>query len=235
VIPWLEPDMPFPPIDAALDEFNGLLAASAEITPERLLDAYRQGIFPWYDEGQPVLWWSPNPRMVLLLAEFRQTRSLRKAIRQGRYEIRVDSVFRDVIRACAAVPRRGQSGTWITSAIVESYAALFEQGNAHSVEAWRNDRLVGGLYGVAVGRMFFGESMFALEPDASKVALANLVAMLRLREFPLIDCQQQTAHLASLGARAIPRGEFAERVAALVNWPAPAGRWTPAATSDVLA
>lgn len=235
VIPWLEPDAPFPPIDTALDELNGLLAASAEITPARLLDAYRHGIFPWYGEGQPVLWWSPDPRMVLFVDEFRLMRSLRKVIRQERFEIRVDSAFRDVIRACATAPRRGQSGTWITPAIVESYAALFERGNVHSVEAWRDEQLVGGLYGVAIGRMFFGESMFALEPDASKVALAHLVALLRARTFPLIDCQQQTAHLVSLGARPIARRAFAERVAALVNCPAPAGRWMPPLASDVLA
>jgi leucyl/phenylalanyl-tRNA--protein transferase len=235
VIPWLRPDAPFPPIDTALDDMNGLLAAGADLRPERLLDAYRQGIFPWYSEGQPVLWWSPNPRMVLFVDELRLTRSLRKVIRQQRFEIRVDSMFRDVVRACAATPRRGQSGTWITPAIVEAYAALFERGNAHSVEAWREGRLVGGLYGVAIGRMFYGESMFAEEPDASKVALAHLVAILRSKGYPLVDCQQETAHLASLGARAIARSAFAERIAALVNSPAPAGRWMPLPVSDVLA
>lgn len=235
VIPWLRPDAPFPPIDTALDELNGLLAASAELTPGRLLDAYRQGIFPWYSEGQPVLWWSPNPRMVLPVDEFRMTRSLRKIVRQERFEIRVDSAFREVILGCAGAPRRGQSGTWITPAIVAAYVALFDQGSAHSVEAWRNGKLAGGLYGVAIGRMFFGESMFAREPDASKVALAHLVAILRAQEFPIIDCQQETAHLASLGARPMPRRAFAERVAALVNCPAPGGGWVPQPASDVLA
>ncbi len=235
MIPWLRPDVPFPPIETALDEVNGLLAATAELTPERLLDAYRQGIFPWYAEGQPVLWWSPNPRMVLHVDQFRMARSLRKVVRQQRFEIRADSAFREVIRACAATLRHGQSGTWITPAIVESYATLFDRGYVHSVEAWREGRLVGGLYGVAIGRMFYGESMFAREPDASKVALAHLVAILRGLGFPLVDCQQETAHLASFGARPVPRREFAERVAALVNCPAPDGHWMPQPASDVLA
>jgi leucyl/phenylalanyl-tRNA--protein transferase len=234
MIPWLRPDMPFPPIDAALDALNGLLAASEDLTPERLLDAYRQGIFPWYAEGQPVLWWSPNPRMVLHVAEFRLTRSLRKVVKQGRFEIRVDSAFRSVMLECASIPRPGQSGTWITPAIVDAYTALFDRGNAHSVEAWRNGQLVGGLYGVAIGRMFYGESMFAREADASKAALANLVAILRAGKFPIIDCQQETSHLASMGARPIPRRAFAERVAALVNSPATA-QWMPPKVSDVLA
>jgi leucyl/phenylalanyl-tRNA--protein transferase len=235
LIPWLRPAQPFPPLDTALAYPNGLLAAGGDLSVPRLLDAYRRGIFPWFGEGEPILWWSPNPRMVLFVDEFRLTRSLRKAIRQERFEIRVDSAFRDVVRACAAAPRRGQYGTWITPAIVEAYAALFARGSAHSVEAWHAGRLVGGLYGVAIGRMFYGESMFAHEPDASKVALAHLVAILRAREFPLVDCQQETAHLASLGARTIARREFAERIAALVNSPAPAGAWTPLPATDVLA
>lgn len=235
VIPWLRSDTPFPPLDEALDEPNGLLAASADVTPGRLLDAYRHGIFPWYAEGQPVLWWSPNPRMVLFVDEFRLKRSLRKAVRQEWFEIRVDSAFRDVMHACAAAPRRGQFGTWITPAMIDSYTVLFDRGNAHSVEAWREGQLAGGLYGVAIGRMFFGESMFARVADASKVALAHLVAILRRRGFPIIDCQQETEHLASLGARPVPRREFAERVAALVNSPAPGGLWTALPATDVLA
>ncbi len=226
--------MPFPPLETALDDPNGLLAAGPDLTPARLLEAYRHGIFPWYNEDQPVLWWSPDPRMVLFVAEFRVTRSLRKVVKQERFEIRADSAFRAVMEACAATPRPGQGGTWITPAIVDAYCALHKGGNAHSVEAWRDGQLVGGLYGVAVGRMFFGESMFAHETDASKVALVHLVGMLRARACPLVDCQQETAHLASFGARPIPRRVFAERLAALVHCPAPEGAWAPLPVSDLL-
>jgi leucyl/phenylalanyl-tRNA--protein transferase len=226
--------MPFPPLESALDDPNGLLAAGPDLTPELLLDAYRHGIFPWYNEGQPVLWWSPDPRMVLFVDEFRVTRSLRKVVKQERFEIRADSAFRAVMEACAATPRPGQGGTWITPAIIDAYCTLHEGGNAHSVEAWRAGRLVGGLYGVAVGRMFFGESMFAHETDASKVTLVHLVGMLRARACPLVDCQQETAHLASFGAKPIPRRVFAERLAALVHCPAPGGAWAPLPVSDLL-
>ena len=228
VIPWLRPDTPFPPLEAALSEPNGLLAASADLTPRRLLDAYERGIFPWYSGDQPVLWWSPDPRMVLFVDDFRIARSLRKRLKQRRLEIRVDTAFRSVIEACANARRRGQNGTWITPAVIDAYVALHEQGNAHSVEAWREDRLVGGLYGVAIGRMFFGESMFADEPDASKIALVHLAGMLRERGYPLIDCQQETAHLASFGARLISRLEFAHRVATLVHSNQPDSPWATA-------
>jgi len=233
VIPWLGPDAPFPPLAAALDEPNGLLAASADLTPRRLLDAYRQGIFPWYSGDQPVLWWSPDPRMVLFLDEFRVARSLRKRVKQQAMEVRADTAFRDVIEACANVLRPGQSGTWITPAIIDAYTALHKRGHAHSVEAWRDGELVGGLYGVAIGRMFYGESMFALEPDASKVALVHLVRVLRTLGFPMIDCQQETVHLASFGARPIPRDQFADRVAGLVNSIEPGGPWTNVCTATV--
>ena len=226
MIPWLGPDTPFPPLSAALDEPNGLLAASRELNPQRLLDAYRHGIFPWYSGDTPVLWWSPNPRMVLFLDEFRVARSLRRRVRQRIVQIRADTSFRAVVEACAMVFRPGQSGTWITPEIVDSYTELHERGYAHSVEAWRNDELVGGLYGVAIGKMFFGESMFAHEPDASKVALVHLVSILRSLGFPMIDCQQETEHLASFGARPIPRDQFADRVSALVNSIEPGGMWT---------
>lgn len=235
MIPWLQPDAPFPPIEAALAEPNGLLAASDDLTPERLQDAYRQGIFPWYSNGQPVLWWSPDPRMVLFVDEFRVARSLRKRLKQQPLEIRADSAFRAVIESCAAVSRPGQAGTWITPAVIDAYVSVHDAGNAHSVEAWRDGRLVGGLYGVAIGRMFFGESMFAHEPDASKIALVHLIAILRARGFPLVDCQQETAHLASFGARPIARRAFAARVAALVHSAAPDGPWDPASASDLLA
>ena len=216
MIPWLHADDPFPPLETALDDPNGLLAASEDISPVRLLQAYTHGIFPWYSSGQPVLWWSPDPRMVLPTAEFRLSRSLRRAVASEKFEIRVDTAFDTVMRACAS-PRADQDGTWITDAVRAGYGALFRHGYAHSVEAWRDDELVGGLYGVAIGRMFFGESMFARETDASKVALVHLVRQLRAWDFPLIDCQQQTAHLASLGARPITRSEFAEALARLVH------------------
>jgi leucyl/phenylalanyl-tRNA---protein transferase len=235
VIPWLRDRTPFPPIETALAEPNGLLAASDDVTPTRLLEAYRRGIFPWYNGDQPVLWWSPDPRMVLFTDEFRIARSLRKRVKQHRWEIRVDTAFRTVIEACATTRRPGQSGTWITPAIVDAYTDLHRRGNAHSVEAWREGRLVGGLYGVAIGRMFFGESMFAHEPDASKVALVHLVAMLGVRGFPVVDCQQETAHLACFGARPIPRSAFADLVAALVHSNEPSGPWGPLLGSDVLA
>jgi leucyl/phenylalanyl-tRNA--protein transferase len=234
VIPWLRSDSPFPPIETALAEPNGLLAVGGDVSAERLLAAYRRGIFPWYGEGQPVLWWSPDPRMVLFVDELRVTRSLRKSIRQRRFDIRVDCAFRRVMEGCSSTPRPGQTGTWITPELVGAYCALHNQGHAHSVEAWKDDELVGGLYGVSIGRMFFGESMFTREADASKVALAHLVAMARRAGVPLIDCQQETAHLASLGARPIPRAEFARHLAGLVNCSAPEDAWRPVPPADVL-
>jgi len=228
MIPWLHAGDSFPPVSEALDDPNGLLAASEDLSWQRLLAAYTHGIFPWYSAGQPVLWWSPDPRMVLHTDEFKLSRSLRKTEQSDKFELRVDTAFDDVMKSCAA-PRSGQDGTWITGAVRSSYGALFRRGFAHSVESWRDGELVGGLYGVAIGRMFFGESMFALEPDASKVALARLVRQLRAWDFPMIDCQQQTAHLASLGARPIPRDAFAEALARLVHFdhpiPLPA-HWT---------
>jgi leucyl/phenylalanyl-tRNA--protein transferase len=233
VIPWLRPHAPFPPVETALETPNGLLAASADLTAARLLDAYRHGIFPWYSVGQPVLWWSPDPRMVLFIDEFRVSRSLRKAVRQGGFEIRVDTAFRAVIENCAAAARPGQDGTWITPAVVAAYCALHARGAAHSVEAWQEGQLVGGLYGVAIGRMYYGESMFAHVTDASKVALVHLVGMLRARGMPLVDCQQETRHLASFGARPIPRRTFAEHVSTLVNCAAPSGPWQPVPAADL--
>jgi len=224
VVPWLRTSSLFPPIDAALDDPNGLLAAGGDLSPERLVDAYRHGIFPWYNGGQPILWWSPNPRMVLLLDEFKLSRSLAKVVRQQRFEIRVDTAFRDVITACAE-PRNGQSGTWITPQVIDAYTTLHRQGYAHSIESWRDEQLVGGLYGVAIGRMFYGESMFARESDASKVALVKLVAMLKYMEMPLIDCQQETDHLARFGARPVTRRTFAGWLARLIPAPAPTERW----------
>jgi leucyl/phenylalanyl-tRNA--protein transferase len=224
VIPWLRPTDPFPPLERALSDPDGLLAAGGTLDAPRLIDAYRRGIFPWSSEGQPLLWWSPDPRMVLFTDEFRMSRSLRKRVREGSFEIRVDSAFDDVMAACAE-PRDGQAGTWITAAMRRAYGELHRRGYAHSVEAWREGRLVGGLYGVALGRVFFGESMFARETDASKVALARLVALLREQGVPMIDCQQDTAHLASLGARPIPRAEFATVLKELIHSVAPPPGW----------
>jgi leucyl/phenylalanyl-tRNA--protein transferase len=205
-------------------EPNGLLAIGGDLSVQRLLAAYRRGIFPWFSEGQPILWWSPDPRMVLFPAEFVVSRSLRRRIAEARFDIRIDTAFADVIRACAG-PRDGASGTWITSAMIAAYEELHRAGHAHSVEAWRDGRLVGGLYGVALDRVFFGESMFAQETDASKVALAHLVAQCRRQDVGLIDCQQDTRHLASLGARTVPRSLFAGLLADLIHSTAPVSGW----------
>src|SRR5438105_8226619 len=230
VIPWLDAKVPFPPVSRALRDPNGLLAAGGELTVERLLEAYRHGIFPWYGEGQPVLWWSPDPRMVLYTEEFRLSRSLAKTVRRRVFDVRFDTAFERVIRACAA-PRSASEGTWITPEMIEAYCLLHRAGYAHSVEAWRDGELMGGLYGVAVGKMFFGESMFARATDASKTALVHLVSVLRKHGYPLIDCQQETAHLASFGARPIARETFARCLAALVNSAAEPGPWTHIASS----
>ena len=225
MIPWLDADTPFPPLSRALAEPNGLLAAGGDLSTARLLDAYRRGIFPWYSAGQPVLWWSPDPRMVLVPADFRISRSLRKRLRRRDYEVRVDTCFSDVVAACAA-PRDGQGGTWITSDMAQAYGALHRLGYAHSVEVWLDEALAGGLYGVALGRMFYGESMFSRVPDASKIALVHLVRQLERWDFGMIDCQMATAHLASLGARGIARPLFMRKLQELVNYPGAAKRWT---------
>jgi leucyl/phenylalanyl-tRNA--protein transferase len=230
MIPWLGTDLAFPPIATALDEPNGLLAAGGDLAPERIVRAYRRGIFPWFSDGQPILWWSPDPRMVLFTAEFRVSRSLAKRVRRRELDVRVDTAFPQVIRACATAYREGQGGTWITEEMQEAYGALHERGYAHSVESFRDGRLVGGLYGLQLGRVFFGESMFASETDASKVALAHLVNVLRERDVPMIDCQQETAHLASVGARPIPRAVFAEHLAQLIHSNEPAAPWTAGST-----
>ena len=217
VIPWLDSDSPFPPVTAALDEPNGLLAAGADLSPKRLIAAYRRGIYPWYSERQPVLWWSPDPRMVLYVDEFKVSRSLAKRIRRNEFDVRVDTAFDEVIDACARMPRYEQNGTWITREMSAAYRRLHALGYAHSVESWQNDRLVGGLYGITLGRVFFGESMFANASDASKVSLAALVHLLKRLDVPLVDCQQETNHLASLGARPIARQKFGDHLAELIN------------------
>ncbi len=224
MIPWLAPHQPFPPVHHARREPNGLLAAGGDLSLHRLLEAYRHGIFPWYSEGQPVLWWSPDPRMVLFPREIAISRSLRKRLRNPAYEVRVDTCFSRVMQACAE-PRDGEAGTWITDEMLAAYSALHAAGIAHSVETWMNGTLVGGLYGVAIGRVFFGESMFMRETDASKVALAHLARQLERWEFGVIDCQMATAHLASLGAREIPRKDFILVLSELVNYASHTGTW----------
>lgn len=224
MIPWLDRETAFPPLERALKEPNGLLAVGGDLSPRRLLEAYRCGIFPWFAAGDPILWWSPDPRMVLFTDAFHVSRSLARRVRERRYEIRVDTAFERVIEACAE-PRGGQQGTWITPAMVDAYTALHRAGHAHSVEAWRGDTLAGGLYGIALGRAFFGESMFARESDASKVALVHLVGKLARDGVPLVDCQQQTAHLASFGARPIARSAFAAHLARLIHCDAPPVPW----------
>ena len=225
MIPWLRGNAPFPPVEKALKSPNGLLCAGGDLSPRRILEAYSRGIFPWFSEGDPILWWSPDPRMVLFPDELKVSRSLRKTVAKKIYETRVDTAFRDVIENCAA-PRANQSGTWIVPEMVDAYTALHEQGFAHSVESWQDGELVGGLYGIAMGKVFFGESMFSRAPDASKVALVRLVERLRAEGYRIIDCQQATGHLASLGAREIPRKEFATRVQESIQYPPIGTRWT---------
>lgn len=219
-LPWLEPGDAFPPAERAWDkrqEAPGLLAAGGALDVDSLRRAYSGGIFPWFSEGQPILWWSTDPRMVLFTGEFRLHRSLRKTLAKfasnPACELRIDSAFPQVIRACASSPREGQSGTWIVPAMVRAYEAFHAAGFAHSVETWIDGELAGGLYCVAIGRAVFGESMFTRSPDASKIALAGLVAFCRHHRIGFIDCQQNTQHLASLGAREIARDEFVARVA----------------------
>ena len=223
-IPWLSESDPFPPVETALRDPNGLLAAGGDLSPRRLLDAYARGIFPWFGEDDPVLWWSPDPRMILRLHELHVSRSLRRTMRSGRYTVTLDTAFDQVMAGCAA-PRGDEDGTWITAEMTEAYQRLAVLGYAHSVETWSDGRLVGGLYGVAIGCMFFGESMFSWSSDASKVALAGLVGQLRRWDFEMIDCQMATSHLASLGAREVPRAEFLTDVTGLIHRPAVAAPW----------
>ena len=218
MIPWLGLNDPFPPVERALKDPNGLLAAGGDLSAARLLDAYSQGIFPWFSDEDPVLWWSPDPRMVLLPDELHVSRSLRRTIRTGRYAVTLDRAFRGVMAGCTE-PRRDHDGTWITGDMIDAYSDLAALGYAHSVEVWSGDDLAGGLYGVALGQMFYGESMFSRRPDASKVALAHLVRQLGRWGFEMIDCQMSTPHLASLGAREIRRAEFVRRLRLLVAQP----------------
>jgi leucyl/phenylalanyl-tRNA--protein transferase len=224
LIPWLAADDSFPPIEQAVAKPNGLLAAGGDLSVARLVEAYGRGIFPWFNEGQPILWWSPDPRMVLFPAEMKVSRSLAKTLRKASFEIRADTAFRDVVTNCR-LPRQGQDGTWITAQMVDAYCEMHREGIAHSVETWRDGKLVGGLYGVALGRAFFGESMFTHVTDASKVALVTLVRQLEAWGFGLVDCQMTTTHLASFGAREIPRAEFTRRLRELIHYPPVPSPW----------
>jgi leucyl/phenylalanyl-tRNA--protein transferase len=226
-IVWLsERDSPdtFPPVDCALREPDGLLAAGGDLSPTRLIAAYRRGIFPWYSQGQPILWWCPDPRAVLLPQEFKLSRSLGKTIRNRGFETRLDSAFARVIEACGSTALR-PGGTWLSPEMQAAYVSLHALGYAHSVETWLEGQLVGGLYGVAVGRMFFGESMFSLERDASKVAMSRLCSELLGRDFHMIDCQMATPHLMSLGAQLIPRHRFIHQLAEHTAGEDRAGLW----------
>ncbi len=224
---WITPDEPadaFPPVDRALRDPDGLLAVGGNLEMNRLLSAYRKGIFPWFNPGQPVLWWSPDPRAVLFPAELHLSRSLRRTFRRNRYRWSIDEDFEGVIRGCASTPRRDQAGTWITGDMLSAYLALHAGGYAHSVEAWDGDVLAGGIYGVALGRVFFGESMFSRSPDASKTAVVVLVREMIARGFAALDCQVASDHLATLGSRDIPRAEFLHLLEQYAQHDSP-GRW----------
>ena len=225
LIPWLPRDCIFPDPQTALREPNGLLAAGGDLSPQRLIEAYRRGIFPWYSAGDPILWWSPNPRMVLVPAELKISRSLARTLRNADYEVRLDSAFAKVIRHCANTPRHGQPGTWINPDMQAAYLTLHDLGYAHSVETWIAGELAGGLYGVAIGGAFFGESMFSCRTNASKIAFAHLCRHLSQHSFGIIDCQMETAHLTSLGAHTIPRREFIAALDRLVPQGEPHGKW----------
>lgn len=218
-------DEEFPDPENALAEPDGLLAVGGCLSPRRLVNAYRKGIFPWFNPGDPILWWCPDPRLVLIPAEIRISRSLRKTLRKKEYKITFDRAFDEVIKACAA-PRRDGPGTWITEHMIKAYRQLHQLGYAHSVEAWHSDRLAGGLYGVAIGRAFFGESMFYRKSNASKAAFAVLAEKLARWNYAIIDCQVRTEHLASFGATQIPRKEFVERIDRYCRQSVAANAWT---------
>ncbi len=224
---WLSPDDPadsFPPVETALHEPDGLLAAGGDLGEARLLCAYSQGIFPWYEDGQPLLWWSPDPRCVFLRGDFHVSKRLRRQLRQSAAEIRINTAFDDVIRQCAA-PRSSEHGTWITDEMAAAYQHLHRRGWAHSIEVWQDDKLVGGLYGIAIGKAFFGESMFSLAPNASKVALLFVNMALERGDFELLDCQLSSAHLFSLGARQMPRATFSRALQTYCNPAVPYENW----------
>lgn len=224
MIRWLADAPDFPPVEQALREPNGLLAAGGSLAPDWLLTAYRRGIFPWYCAGEPILWWSPDPRLVLAPSQIRISRSLRRTLVRHRFEVRFDTAFAQVVAACAA-PRGASAGTWITAEMQAAYVRMHELGHAHSVEAWSDGELVGGLYGIALGRAFFGESMFSRQSDASKVALVHLARYLESADFGMIDCQMTTPHLLSLGATEVPRAAFCRQLTLLTAGVLTPGRW----------
>jgi leucyl/phenylalanyl-tRNA--protein transferase len=224
---WLADDDPpnsFPSVDRALQEPDGLLAAGGDLSPSRLIYAYSHGIFPWYEDGQPLLWWSPDPRCVFLPGDFHLSRRLQRDLRCSDAEIRVNTVFADVVRACAA-PRRSEQGTWITPAMMNAYQHLHELGWAHSIEIWQAQKLIGGLYGVAIGQTFFGESMFSKQPNASKIALLFLAKYLQAGDFDILDCQVVSSHLLGLGARIVPRSDFLETLESACGDPVTYNGW----------
>ena len=224
-LPWLSsPESSFPDISLALADPNGLLAAGGDLSPKRLIEAYSSGIFPWFEEGQPVLWWSPDPRMVLFPEDLRVSKSLQKTLNKSCYTVTLDEAFAEVI-ACCAQPRGDSPGTWITDEMQTAYTQLFESGHAHSVEVWRDGDLVGGLYGIALGQLFFGESMFSFESNASKIALVNLVKQLQQWNYKLIDCQISSEHLESLGAIEISREQFRQQLHEHLPCPGKAAPW----------
>ena len=220
MIPFLGPADPFPPVDQALDQPDGLLAAGGSLTTRRLVDAYRRGIFPWFNEGDPILWWSPDPRTVLRPSRLHVSHSLGKKLRKGSFLVTIDRAFARVLDGCAA-PRTGDRGTWLSMPMRRAYTALHLAGLAHSIEVWMDGELAGGIYGVGIGRMFFGESMFTRRTDASKIAIARLAAQLERWEFPLIDCQLETDHLLSLGAERMSRRAFVAEVDRLTKLAGP--------------
>jgi len=227
MIPWITRGARFPSPNTALIEPDGLLCAGGDLKPATIISAYSQGIYPWFSNGQPILWWTPDPRMVLFPDEFVISKSLAKTMRQQKFTVRFDTAFLAVIEGCAA-PREEGGGTWIVEEIQAAYSELHKLGHAHSAESWRDGKLVGGLYGVAIGKVFFGESMFTRETDASKVAFATLVQKLARDGFKVIDCQQQTNHLASFGARPISRENFLIHLDACININHSNSAWTPA-------
>ena len=226
MLPWLSSPHPtFPSTEQALENPNGLLAAGGELTPAWLVDAYRKGIFPWYSDDDPILWWSPDPRCILVPQEFHFSRSMRRLLSQDRFRFTVDTCFVDVVSACADTPRSGQNGTWITGDMISGYSELHRLGYAHSFETWAGDELIGGLYGVSVGSFFFGESMYSLEPNASKAALSKLVTFALGRGFDLIDCQNHSDHLISLGARMISRSSYLTMLQGAIRGKTLKGPW----------
>jgi len=223
-IPYNAGPYDFPPVEDALEHPDGLLAIGGDLSPSRLIVAYRQGIFPWYSDDEPILWWAPSQRMILYPEHLKVSRSLRKTLRKGKFQLTIDKAFREVMQACAG-PRRNQQGTWITEEMLEAYCTLHDYELAHSIEAWLDNRLVGGLYGVALGKIFFGESMFAWETDASKVAFVQFVRQLQYWGYELVDCQIHTGHLASLGAEEISRQQFQALLDRLCDAPTKKVTW----------